>query len=48
MTGAEFVGGLAVGVVIGSGVFCTLFAIGAALKCVQWVGKRLDVPPFNP
>jgi hypothetical protein len=45
--GAELVGGLAVGVVIGFGLFCALFAMGAAAKCVQWVGKRLGVEPFN-
>lgn len=39
---------LAHAAVFAAGVFLTLVALGAALKVVQWIGKKLGVRPFEP
>lgn len=32
---------------IGAGIYMGITAFGAALKTVQWIGKKLDVNQFN-
>lgn len=39
--------GLTVGFVISAGIYMSLTAIGAAIKTVSWLGKRLGIKPYD-
>lgn len=43
----KYVDGLMCGLVFGVGLYIAITAVGAALKTVQWIGKKLGVKPFG-